>query len=32
VRFDGVSLGKLPTAGFSFTVPAGVRVQDLGSP
>jgi outer membrane lipoprotein carrier protein len=30
VRFENPSFGKLPASGFSFTVPDGVRVQDLG--
>lgn len=30
VRFEDPSFGKLPSSGFTFTVPDGVRVQDLG--
>jgi outer membrane lipoprotein carrier protein len=31
VRFDDPTFGPLPASGFTFKVPAGVRVQELGS-
>ncbi len=31
VRFEEPSYARLPPSGFTFTVPAGVKVQDLGA-